>query len=91
MAGKTKGAAARITELYPKPLYTDCASHVLNLYIVACCSIPAIRNTMDTADCVYRFFDNSPKCQLALEKWIIEILPDGEKGESSSCMQDKMG
>ena len=79
MAGKTKGAVARITELYPKALYTHCASHILNLCIVACCSIPAIRNTMDTADCVYRFLDNPPKRQLALEKWIIEVLPDGEK------------
>ena len=34
---------------------------------------------MDTADCVHRFFDNSPKHQLALEKWITEVLPDSEK------------
>ena len=25
MAGKTKGVAARITELYPKALYTQCS------------------------------------------------------------------
>ena len=79
MAGKTKGAAARITELYPKALYTHCSSHVLNLCIVTCCSIPAIRNTMDVADCVHHFFDNSPKRQFALEKWITEVLPDSEK------------
>ena len=34
---------------------------------------------MDTTDCVHRFFDNSPKCQLALEKWITEVLHDSEK------------
>ena len=66
-------------ENYPKALYTHCASHVLHLCIATCCIILAIRNTMDTADCVHRFFDNSPKHQLALEKWIKEVLPDGEK------------
>ena len=67
MAGKRKVVAARISEQYPKALYTYCASHVLNLCIVSCCSIPDVRNTMDIAKCVQCFFDNSPKCQLALE------------------------
>ena len=31
MAGKIKGVAARISEQYPKALYTHCSSHVLNL------------------------------------------------------------
>ena len=39
MAGKGKGAATRILEVYPKALYTHCAAHVLNLCIVKCCSI----------------------------------------------------
>ena len=35
MARKSKGAAARITERFPKALYTHCFSHVLNL----CCAL----------------------------------------------------
>ena len=68
MAGKRRGAASRITNLYPKAKYTHCAAHALNLCVVKCCSIPKIRNTMDIADSVYRFFANSPKRQLCLEK-----------------------
>jgi len=79
MAGKRKGVAARISEQYPKTLYTHCSSPVLNLCIVICCSIPDIRNTMDMAERVHRFFNNSPKRQLALERWITNVLPDTEK------------
>ena len=73
MAGKNKGAATRILELYPKALYTHCAAHVLNLCIVKCCSIPDIRNTMDIADSISRFFAYSPKRQLCLEKSIHDV------------------
>lgn len=77
MAGKNKGAASRIQGVYPKAIYTHCAAHALNLCVVKCCSIPEIQNTMDTADSICRFFSNSPKRQLALERWIHETL-EGE-------------
>ena len=77
MAGKKKGAATRILELYPKALYTHCAAHVLNLCIVKSCSIPDIRNTMDAADSISRFFAYSPKRQLCLEK-AIHDMSEGE-------------
>ena len=35
---------------------TDCA-----LCVVKCCSVQDIRNTMDIAEGIYYFFDNSPK------------------------------
>ena len=70
MAGKNKGAAARIQEVFPKAVYTHCAAHALNLCVMKCCSIAEIRNAMDTADSICRFFSNSPKRQLALERWI---------------------
>ena len=78
MAGKRKGAAARIVELYPKALYSHCASHILNLCIVKCCTILEVRNTMDICDSIYRFFANSPKRQLALTK-CIEETTEGER------------
>jgi len=37
---------------------------------------------MNMAECVHRFFDNSPKFQLALERWITDVLPDTEKEEN---------
>ena len=78
MAGKKKGAAACITEVYPKATYTHCAAHALNLCVVKCCSISEIRGAMDIADSICRFFSNSPKRQLALEKWVSQIL-EGEQ------------
>jgi len=76
MAGKKKkGVAARISEQCPKALYTHRSSHVLNLCIVTCCSIPDIRST----ECVHCFFNNSLKHQLALEMWITDVFLDTEK------------
>ena len=40
------------------------------------CSIQVVSNMMQTADSVARFFNNSPKRQLALEKWIDSVLPE---------------
>ena len=34
---------------------------------------------METADSITRFFNNSPKRQLELEKWIANICPNEEK------------
>ena len=34
---------------------------------------------MDVVDSISRFFNNSPKRQLELEKWIMEVLPSEEK------------
>ena len=78
MAGQAKGVAARIRAKYPKASYSHCASHRLNLCIVKCCSIREVSNMMQTADSISRFFKYSPKRQLALEKWIDDILL-GEK------------
>lgn len=78
MAGKTKGAA-RISEKYPRALFTHCVSHRLTLCVVKCCNILEISNVMDKADSVIRFFNNSPKRQLELEKWISDVLPTEEK------------
>ena len=74
MAGKSIDAAACITTKYPKALYTHCASHRLNLCVVKSCTIREIRNTMQSADKVSRFFSNSPKRQLAMEKCIDNLF-----------------
>lgn len=79
MAGKSKGAAARIMVQHPKAVYTHCAAHRLNLCIMKCCSVREITNMMQTADAISRFFSFSPKRQLSLEKWIDSTMPSEEK------------
>lgn len=44
MSGKTRGAAARICSKYPLALYTHCASHCLNLAVVASFEEASVRN-----------------------------------------------
>jgi len=44
MAGCSRGVATRIQDKFPKVLYTHCAAHRLNLYVVKCCSIHKITN-----------------------------------------------
>ena len=78
MAGKTRGAAARITQQFPRAVYTHCAAHRLNLCVVKSCSIPEVQRAMDTADSVSQFFSNSPKWQLLFEKWVAQLC-EGEK------------
>ena len=72
MAGKRRGVAARIMNKYPKALHTHCASHILNLCIAEATSIMDVRNMMNAAGCVARFFNNSPKRQLAFGKLVDE-------------------
>ena len=79
MAGKSNGAAACIISKHPKALYTHCASHRLNLCVVKCCSIREISNMMQSAEKIARFFNNSPKRQMALEKWIDELFTDEKR------------
>ena len=67
MAGAVKGVKSRIQAEFPLALYTHCASHKLNLAIVAACEIQAVRNAMAVIGKVSRFFMNSPKRQGALE------------------------
>ena len=40
-----------------------------------------INSMMQTADSVSWFFSNSPKRQLALEKWIGELLPEEKRSK----------
>ena len=47
MAGKKKGVATRISQLFPKALNTQCAAHCVNLCVVKCCSTSEIQNAME--------------------------------------------
>ena len=73
MAGKTKGVAAIIQAKYPRAMYIHCSAHRLNLCVVKCCKIQTVHNMMQNTDAVTRFFNNSPKRQAELERWIGDI------------------
>ena len=74
MAGKCRGAAARILSNFPKAVYyVHCAAHSLNLCVVAACGVQSVRNMMGTLVEICLFFSNSPKRQLEFEKHIQAI------------------
>ena len=76
MSGKYREAAAIIQHDYPKALYIHCISHVLNLCVVAACSIQVIRNMCGVVEEICLFFNYSPKRQQELQERI-ERLPVG--------------
>ena len=76
MYGKYRGAAAIIQHDYPKELYIHCVSLVLNLCVVAACSIQAIRNMYGVVEEICLFFNYSPKRYQGLQE-SIENLPVG--------------
>ena len=71
MAGKCRGAAARIQSVCQKAVYVHCAAHTLNLCVVAACSLQLVKNMMGTMVEICLFFSNSPKRQLELERHAI--------------------
>ena len=78
MAGKTKGAAARISSQYPLALYTHCASHSLNLVVVASFEETAVRNMIGVVNRLSIFFFAHPKRQKKLEDAIHSTQPDSK-------------
>ena len=49
MSGVRNGLAARVTQEFPKAVYTWCSSHKLNLCVVKSCDITEVRNMIDKA------------------------------------------
>ena len=78
---KYRGAAVIIQHDYPKALYVHCVLQVLNLCVVAACSIQAIRNMYGVVEEICLFFNYSPKRQQELQEHI-ENLPVGTTGKS---------
>ena len=73
MSGKTNGTAARISSVYPLALYTHCASHSLNLAVVASFQETSVRNMIGV---VSVFFFAHPKRQKKLEEAIHNTQPE---------------
>jgi hypothetical protein len=66
-------------------LYTHCASNRLNLCVMRCCSIHEVSNMMQTAHKILHFFNNSPKRQVLLEKWIESTPEENRKKLKELC------
>ena len=67
MGGHKSGVQARIREKQPKAVYTHCASHSLNLVIVKSCSVPEIRNCIDSIKSITIWVKYSPKREALLK------------------------
>jgi hypothetical protein len=61
MSGIHRGVQARIRRLVPDALYVHCKAHCLNLSIMHACTLPLIRNTMDTVQHIAFAFHYSAK------------------------------
>lgn len=72
-------------------IHTHCAAHRLNLCVVKFCSIRDVSYMMYVADKIVRFFSNSPKRQLALEKWISDTLEGEKRKNTKGTLSDSMG
>ena len=59
VAGKDKGLQAQIRRVNPKALYTHCASHRMNLAVVASCKEQRVRNVMEQIEEISNFFNFS--------------------------------
>lgn len=75
MAGKLSGIAARIQGTHEKAIYVHCNSHILNLCVASCCSIPFVRDMMDNVSSISNFFNDSPKRTQILTGVIKEVYP----------------
>ena len=67
MSGHKSGVQARIREKQPKAVYTHCAAHSLNLVIVKSCSLPEIRNCIDSFKRITIWVKYSPKREALLK------------------------
>ena len=74
MAGKSKEVSACIQSKYPKALYTQCASHWLNLGVTKSCLICEVSNMMQTRSCASSATLLSGN--FTKKKWIGSTLPD---------------
>ena len=61
MAGHVAGVQAKIANLYPKAMFTHCASHRLNLVVNDLNTVAQVRNTVSSIKAIIVFFRESPK------------------------------
>lgn len=70
LLGSVKGVQARIRKLYPKAIYTHCASHSLNLALNSASAVMAVSITYEKIREIIAFFVDSPCRQQKLNAMI---------------------
>ena len=76
MSGKIRGAAARIQFQYPLAFHTHCASHCLNLAVVASFEDRSVHNMIGIVKRLSLYFSAHPKRQKKLEEAIQNAQPE---------------
>lgn len=78
MSSEAVGVQAYIRALSPRAYYVHCSSHLLNLAIAHSCSLPVMRNVIDTLRTMFIFFD-WPKRSGLLDSITAKEHPPGSK------------
>ena len=89
MSGVRNGLAARVTQEFPKAVYTWCSSHKLNLCVVKSCDITELRDMIDKATEVAIFFNYSPQRQRAFEEQIEIYCKENEQDKDERRKRKK--
>ena len=89
MSGVRNGLTARVTQEFPKAVYTWCSSHKLNLCVVKSCDITEVRNMIDKATEVTVFFSDSPQRQRAFEEQIEIYCKENEQDTVEDSKDEK--
>ena len=89
MSGVRNGLAARVTQEFPKAVYTWCSSHKLNLCVVKSCDITEVRNMIDKATEVAIFFNYSPQRQRAFEEQIEIYCKENEQDTKTKSEKER--
>ena len=53
---------------HSRAVYSHCCSHALNLAVVSSCSLVIVQTLFSIMNMIYKFFDNHPKRQYALNE-----------------------
>ncbi|XP_069700787.1 52 kDa repressor of the inhibitor of the protein kinase-like [Periplaneta americana] len=79
MSGKFRGVQARILKEQPLAYYMHCASHCLNLSLSKSCSVPSVRQTVDTVAEIAKYVRESSKRSIMMKEKISQICPEHKK------------
>ena len=75
MSGHLNGVRAHISSKYPKALYIYCSAHSLNLAVSKSCSVPLLRNSLETIGSVCTFLRSSPQRMQLFKQQVASHLP----------------
>ncbi|XP_069675925.1 52 kDa repressor of the inhibitor of the protein kinase-like [Periplaneta americana] len=79
MSGKFRGVQAQILKEQPLAYYMHCASHCLNLSLSKSCSVPSVRQTVDTVAEIAKYVRESSKRSIMMKEKISQICPEHKK------------